>query len=205
MGYFEPASPNGAVIRFDKVEISVLRGYASQLLELLGPGTTPTDDAEALLASVFTEGSTHTPADPVLARLFPDAYGDFGTEPDADAVEASAEFRRYTEVDLRARKRADVLTVLRGLDRLHPTETDGDELRLEEPECRQWLGTLNDLRLALGTRLEISDEQDSDAFLQLPDSDSRKPSAMVYLWLSGLQETLVDALGRKASEDHDDR
>ncbi|ADD41566.1 DUF2017 domain-containing protein [Stackebrandtia nassauensis] len=194
-GYFEPLSGGGATILLGQVEISVLHGYATQLLDLLGPGQEPAHgDAEALLASVFTDQPDEPPTDPVLARLFPDAYDDPDRPPDDETRAASAEFRRYTESDMRARKRGDILTLIRCLETLTPSEPDGTELRLNEDECRQWLGALNDLRLALGTRLDITGDHDSEAFLQLPDSDPRKPSAMVYLWLSGLQETLIDSL-----------
>ena len=67
-------------------------------------------------------------------------------------------------------------------------------LELTPEESRQWLGALNDLRLAIGSRLEISDEDDSDVLYQLPDDDPRKPMVMAYLWLGGLQETLVATL-----------
>lgn len=53
---------------------------------------------------------------------------------------------------------------------------------------------LNDLRLAIGTRLDITDEEDADLLYRLPDEDPRKPMVMAYLWLGGLQETLVETL-----------
>lgn len=53
---------------------------------------------------------------------------------------------------------------------------------------------LNDLRLAIGTRLDITDEEDTDLLYRLPDEDPRKPMVMAYLWLGGLQETLVETL-----------
>lgn len=83
-----------------------------QLLELIGPsdaadGAEPADP----LAELFAEGPTRPPQDPALARLFPDAY-----EEEAD----SSDFRRYTENDLRTRKRGDALAVVRSLDALTP-------------------------------------------------------------------------------------
>ena len=65
-------------------------------------------------------------------------------------------------------------------------------LKLSADESRQWLGCLNDLRLAIGSRLDIVDEEDTDLLYRLPDEDPRKPMVMAYLWLGGLQETLVD-------------
>ena len=65
-------------------------------------------------------------------------------------------------------------------------------LRLDGDRARQWLGTLNDLRLTIGSRLAVT--EDDDSLYRLPDDDPRKPMVMAYLWLGGLQETLVDAL-----------
>ncbi|MEW2179112.1 DUF2017 family protein, partial [Streptomyces sp. NPDC005406] len=69
-------------------------------------------------------------------------------------------------------------------------------LTLAADECRNWLGSLNDLRLTIGTRLEVSDEDEgeSGSLYRLPDSDPRKPMVMAYLWLGALQETLVETL-----------
>ncbi|MFJ3948474.1 DUF2017 domain-containing protein [Streptomyces sp. Je 1-4] len=193
-GHFEPLPDGGAAVPLDEVEISILRSLAVQLMELIGPGEeTGESESDDLLASVFNDGPSEPPADPVLARFFPDAYGGPDLVPDDDVRAASAEFRRYTENDLRSRKREDALALIRALDTLAP-EGGSAELRLKPDECRQWLGALNDLRLAIGTRLEVTDEEDGGELLRLPDSDPRKPMVMAYLWLGGLQETLVESL-----------
>jgi hypothetical protein len=196
-GYFEPLPGGGAAAPLDEVEISILRSLAVQLLELIGPGEEAADGGDGdddLFSSIFNDGPSEPPADPVLARLFPDAYGGPDNVPDDDARAASAEFRRYTENDLRSRKRDDALALVRALDALTPGGDGGAVLSLKPDECRQWLGALNDLRLAIGTRLEVTDEDDGGELLRLPDSDPRKPMVMAYLWLGGLQETLVEAL-----------
>ncbi|MFF3545461.1 DUF2017 domain-containing protein [Streptomyces platensis] len=193
-GHFEPLPGGGAAVPLDEVEISILRSLAVQLMELIGPGEEAGEsESDDLLASVFNDGPSEPPADPVLARLFPDAYGGPDLVPDDDVRAAAAEFRRYTENDLRSRKREDALALIRALDTLAP-EGGSAELRLKPAECRQWLGALNDLRLAIGTRLEVTDEEDGGELLRLPDSDPRKPMVMAYLWLGGLQETLVESL-----------
>jgi hypothetical protein len=176
-GYFEPVSGGGAAIALDEVEISILRSLAVQLLELVGPGEQPDEDADPL-ASLFTEGPSKPPDDPALARLFPNAYEETGD---------AAEFRRFTENDLRARKREDALAMIRALD------SGGPALKLTADDARHWLGALNDLRLTIGTRLEVSEDESSELY-HLPDDDPRKPLVMAYLWLGGLQETLVEAL-----------
>ncbi|MET8771285.1 DUF2017 domain-containing protein [Streptomyces sp. NPDC004658] len=197
-GHFEPLPGGGAAVALDDVEISIIRSLAVQLLELIGPG--PGADApDDPLAELFADGPSEPPADPVLRRLFPDAYSD-PEEPPASPAEAeerrahSAEFRRFTENDLRAGKRENALAVIRSLDALAPVDEGGAVLKLSPQESRQWLGALNDLRLAIGSRLEITDEDDTDLLYRLPDEDPRKPMVMAYLWLGGLQETLVTTL-----------
>ncbi|MGV9886024.1 DUF2017 domain-containing protein [Streptomyces sp. NPDC003395] len=197
-GTFEPLPGGGAAVALDGVEISIIRSLAVQLLELIGPG--PAEDAGAdPLAELFAEGPSEPPSDPVLKRLFPDAYTDPEEQPPtAQAAEEakahSAEFRRYTENDLRAGKRDNALAVIRSLDALTPAGDGGAVLKLSPEESRQWLGALNDLRLAIGSRLDITDEDDTDLLYRLPDEDPRKPMVMAYLWLGGLQETLVTTL-----------
>ncbi|PAZ10876.1 hypothetical protein CLM62_38980 [Streptomyces sp. SA15] len=196
-GHFEPLPGGGAAVALDDVEISIIRSLAVQLLELIGPG--PAEEAgDDPLAELFSEGPSEPPADPVLKRLFPDAYSDPEGTPQAREAEEqraySAEFRRYTENDLRAGKRDNALAVIRSLDALASAGEGGAVLKLSPEESQQWLGALNDLRLAIGSRLEISDDEDTDLLYRLPDEDPRKPMVMAYLWLGGLQETLVATL-----------
>ncbi|EYT78226.1 hypothetical protein CF54_38420 [Streptomyces sp. Tu 6176] len=194
-GHFEPLPGGGAAVALDDVEISIIRSLAIQLLELIGPGPAEDEGADPL-AELFTEGPSEPPADPVLRRLFPDAYGDPG-QPPADAEEAAeqrahaAEFRRFTENDLRAGKRENALAVIHSLNALAASGEGGAVLKLSPEESRRWLGALNDLRLAIASRLEIGAEDDADDLYRLPDEDPRKPMVMAYLWLGGLQETLV--------------
>ncbi|MFF4246739.1 DUF2017 domain-containing protein [Streptomyces sp. NPDC001822] len=190
-GHFEANPGGGASVALDEVEVAILRSLAVQLLELIGPGDEPAE-GEDPLAALFAEGPSEPPSDPALARLFPEAYGDA----DKELREASAEFRRFTENDLRTRKRDDALAVVRSLDALAPVADSGAVLTLTGDECHHWLGSLNDLRLTIGTRLEVSDEDEGQdgSLYRLPDDDPRKPMVMAYLWLGALQETLVETL-----------
>ncbi len=78
--------------------------------------------------------------DPVMARLLPDGHrGD---------PELAADYRDLTEASLRSGK-ADDLAMVRAT--LPP---DGGEVRLDAEQAGAWLRTSNDLRLAMGTRLE---------------------------------------------------
>ncbi|MGA8116393.1 MAG: DUF2017 domain-containing protein [Actinocatenispora sp.] len=123
-------------------------------------------------------------SDPGLARLFPDAYSDS----DAD----SAEFRHYTEDDLRTGK---VETAQLVLDTL---PADGGQVRLDAEQSSAWLRALNDVRLLLGSRLDIADDTDLSGELSgelaRDESSPRVAQLAAYGYLSELQESLVEAL-----------
>jgi hypothetical protein len=167
-------------VTLDDVEARILRHLLDELLELLGEDETPeADDAgDPLAADVGIGAATTIPDDPVLARLFPDAY--------TSDPEAAAEFRRYTERDLRSRKRSTARAVLATLD------AAPGRLVLSAEQAQAWLGALNDLRLALGERLGITeDHYDEDV---ADDDDPRAYPLAVYDLLTFLQETLVRSL-----------
>ncbi len=192
-GYFEAAPDGGAAIALDEVEISILRSLAVQFLELVGPGPGGSEDDSDPLAALLADGPTQPPSDPALARLFPNAYCDPERASDAATEAASAEFRRYTENDLRARKREDALAVVHALDALTPAGDRAAVLKVTGEQAQRWLGTLNDLRLTIGARLEVDEDPDSELY-RLPDDDPRKPLMMAYMWLGGLQESLIETL-----------
>lgn len=160
----------------DEDEAGFLRRCALELVELLGDP--PEAEQDPLVALVGLSSDTPRPEDPALARLLPDAYG-------RDDPEASAEFRRYTDADLRAGKRANAELVARMLPQ------HGGKVVLDREQADAWLGCLNDLRLVLGTRLEVTEDLDEDA---LPPADPRRQGLQVYGWLGWLQESLVSCL-----------
>ncbi|UED86073.1 DUF2017 domain-containing protein [Streptomyces profundus] len=197
-GYFEPVSGDerGAAIALDEVEWSILRSVSVQVLELIGPGPEAEEGADPL-AALFAEGPSEPPTDPALARLFPDAYQDPGNPPDAEGQRLSAEFRRFTESDLRTQKRERLLEVVRTLDTARstaPTGADGLLLTLRREQSERWVGALNDIRLVIGARLEIEDDSTVEKLFELPDDDPRKPMVLAFLWLGGLLESLVETL-----------
>jgi len=135
------------------------------------------------VVSLLTEGFDRT--DPVVGRLFPDVYPNDPSE--------STEYRRFTEGDLKTGKIDQAGAVLAAL----PTE-GGGEVRLDAEAAEAWLRAINDARLALGVRLEITDDTDveeevDDAVLRDPGS-ARVFQLSVYAYLGYLQEALLDAI-----------
>jgi hypothetical protein len=122
-------------------------------------------------------GEVEPPDDPVLSRLLPDAY--------RDDPAAAGDFRRFTDADLRAGKRANAQAVLASLPE------GGGRLELDRDQADQWLGCLNDMRLALGTALDVTEELDPE---QLAEDDPRFQALHVYGWLGYLQESLLSCL-----------
>jgi len=183
---------SGLVIaNFSGFEADLLRSLASQLVELLrNEHAVPPQTSDPLEAMLDFSGPTDEPEDPVLARLFPTAY--------PDDAEAAGEFRRFTEGALRDGKANAAVSVIDTLeDAGLPPELTEDglviDVELDEPAAETWLRSFTDIRLALGSRLEV-EEGDEDYWESLPDEDPRGQAHDIYLWLGYLQETLVDAL-----------
>jgi len=118
------------------------------------------------------EGNEQRP-DPSLRRLFPAAY----TEDD----ERDAEYQRLMHDDLLAHRLGCLVVVEQTL------EAD----RLAEDQLVAWMAALNDLRLVLGTRLDISEETD---VLDPDPADPNAAAIAVYGWLGWLLEHVIDAL-----------
>lgn len=172
-------SRQGVKAKVDPIEARVLAQCAAELLELLGASEEESDDPLAALVGL-PPGDVATPDDPAVARLFPDAYG--------DDPAAATDFRRYTEADLRAGKRAAASAAL---VQLQPLLEGGGRLLLDRNEADRWLSWLNDIRLVLGTRLEVTEDLDED---DLDPDDPRAHALAVYGWLGWLQESLLSCL-----------
>ena len=185
----------GANATFTGFEADLLRSLAGQLVELLRNERAVVDkEADPLEAMLNFTGPVDPPDDPVLARLLPSAY------PDDD--DAAAEFRRYTEGDLRDGKAATAGTMIDTLeDAGLPDDLGADdasvrvELELDAEEALAWLKGFTDLRLALAVRLGIEEDEEAHQLVDdLPEDDPRAHLVAIYHWLGFLQETLVQAL-----------
>lgn len=173
----------GGVVKLtlDPAERHLLGDLLDQLLNLVEPdtGTAAGSDLELdpLAEIVGITADADRPDDPALARLLPDAYDD---------PAAAAEFRRFTQADLRRQKADNARTVA-------ATLTRPGTLHLTPAEAQAWLRTLTDLRLVLGIRLGITEESSPDQFTQ---SEPTRSMYLVYDWLTYHQDRLVHALSR---------
>ncbi|MDT4904507.1 MAG: hypothetical protein QOF92_1259 [Pseudonocardiales bacterium] len=132
---------------------------------------------QSLLDELTTVLEDDDTADAVTQRLFPTAY------PDDDTAEA--DYRSITESGLREER----------LQRVGACAAElavGADLDLsDEDDGRRWIQVLNDLRLALGTRIGITEDE--------PDFDPTDPDAQprhIYYWLTNVQDSVVTALMR---------
>ena len=75
---------------------------------------------------------------------------------------------------------------------------EGD-VELDHQGANDWLGGLNDIRLALGVRLKIESGNYEHLELLTPD-DPLRGVYTVYSWLGWLQETLLEALMDEVTE-----
>lgn len=163
---------------FAETEREVLTNLAEQLIEILAERFDEVH-TDPLAAMVNMTGHDSPPEDVVLARLLPNAY--------ADPVD-SADFRRFTEAELRGKKRAHALVVRSNLLNL-----EDSTVRLHKESALAWLGALNDIRLALGVRLNVQEQSHEQLELLAPEDPMRGVYA-VYTWLGWLQESLIQAL-----------
>ena len=176
------------VATMDRAEATVLRGTMGQVDTMLAErdALAPTDDLSALTG--IRTGPSTTPTDPVLARLLPDFHRPAEDEPTDDGgaggVDLSPALRSVREPELVDAKRAAIAVVLA------TCPAGGGRIELAPTEAEGWLTAVNDVRLALGTALDVREDMPD----QLPADDPRADHLPVYHWLTWLQETLVTAL-----------
>ncbi len=133
------------------------------------------EDERRLLGSLPAQLSAVVdaePQDPWLQRLFPTAY--------PHDPEREEEWRLLMSVDLHDRRRAQLRTL---------AETAG-ATTLTEDELLTWSQALNDLRLYLGTRLDLTEETTEADF----DDEHDRDLYALYSWLGYLQEEVIEAL-----------
>ncbi len=122
------------------------------------------------------EDSPHT------RRLFPPAY--------TDDDEAQAEYARLMTADLADGKRRALASVQATFDR-GSMKRDAWRVTLSAEEAEDWLAVLNDARLTLGTRLDVTEETYER---EIDPSDSDAAALEIFRYLGYIEEWLVETL-----------
>jgi hypothetical protein len=162
-------------------EATLLESLVDQFSGLLEDGSAPLESSDPFerLAAESVAPDLDT-SDPVIARLFPDAY--------PDDPGASADFRRFTQARQRDTRLAEAEIVLSAL-----RDSDGGRHRVQVRviELDAWLKTLTAVRLSLAVRLGIETASDADDLDNLPEEDPRLYIYRVYEWIAYLTENLI--------------
>lgn len=153
----------GLRVRLPPHEADTLSGLVADLLTALEPGRLER-------------------ADPVYQRLYPDGYQ---SDPDAAVV-----FRELTESALAAERRERAQRMIADIKSARPGRRNRI-VDLDRDAAQAWLTVLNDLRLAIGTRLDIGEDDPPRA---LGAADPEAATYVVYGYLTAVQELLVQAL-----------
>ena len=197
------------VAKLDAVERGLVVGLMEQVLELVEPepevttesATDGGDEFDRIVAGLGgigqgvsvsaadqvpeLSGSVPQPRDPALERIFPTA--------NRQDEQVAAEFRRLTEDGLRSRKAANLTTAIAALSAI-----EDQKISLEQPQALALLIALTDVRLVLGERLGLKQDDDLDLLEEqvsgLEDDDPAVYALAVYDFLTWLQETLAHAL-----------
>ncbi|WP_436793912.1 DUF2017 family protein [Actinospongicola halichondriae] len=142
--------------------------------------TLPEHEADLLrnllpqLRGLLTTGMAEN--DPSLTRLFPTAY--------ANDPELDAGYQALVRDEL-LEKRFGSLDVIEAL----LAEADGGEV--DGDELSAWMRAINDLRLVLGTRLDVGEDDDPS---DIDPDDPDAPAWAIYHYLAMLVSVIVDAL-----------
>ena len=164
-------------------ESALLRSLVTSLLDMLEDRETssPTDELEELTG--MKTGHSKPPEDDTMKRLLPDFYRPQSEHPagSGTAESLNGALRSLHEPSIIDAKREAAQRLLATLP------TAGGKFELTEPDAHCWAAAVNDVRLALGTMLEIGPSGPD----QLPEAHPMAGHLDVYQWLTVLQEYLV--------------
>jgi hypothetical protein len=167
-------------------ESDLLRNLVTSLVEMLDERetTSPTDELEELTG--MKTGHSTAPEDDTMKRLLPDFYRPQTEHPagSGPAESLNSALRSLHEPTIIDAKREAAQRMLDSLPMA------GGKFELTEGDAECWASAVNDVRLALGTMLEIGPTGPD----RLPEGHPMAGHLDVYQWLTVLQEYLVLAL-----------
>jgi hypothetical protein len=170
----------------DSHEAGLLKNLVGSMIGLLDEreSSSPTDELEQITG--MKTGNSEPPDNATLQRLLPDF-----SKPD-DAGPVGEDVTESLNAALRSLHEPEIIEAKRvAAQQLLDTIPDnGGRFELTEDVANAWIAAVNDLRLALGTMLDIRPNGPD----RLPDDHPMAPHLDVYQWLTFLQEYLVLAL-----------
>jgi len=161
----------------------LLKNLVASMIGLLDEreSSSPPDELEQITG--MKTGNSEPPDNATMQRLLPDF-----SKPDDDVPEAAdrlnAALRSLHEPEIIEAKRIAAQQLLATVP------DDGGRFELTEDAANAWIAAVNDIRLALGTMLDIHPGGPD----RLPDDHPMSSHLDVYQWLTFLQEYLVLAL-----------
>jgi hypothetical protein len=208
---FRPRPGGEIACRLEGEEKAIIAQVAQEVCELVRHDLDLREDPEPVqraagsedplerLEAEFAQSGARAPRDSAVRRLFPD-----GSEDPAVAEE----LRRLGQQDLAAEKLSDLGAMIRALDSSGPGDS---EVIVPQAEVAAWLRALNDVRLVLADRLDITADGDFETLQMLQQIGERVEDAppledeengvagadvvaAVYELLTWLQESLLRAI-----------
>lgn len=183
------STPQGMTARLDAQERGLLRRLFEDVVSMIEPEDTDSDDPLEQLMGISE--TTQTPLDPAVHRLLPEASAD---------SHRAEEFRRFTERGLREAKV--------GALRRAALAVENDPVHLDAEAAVDFSRALNDVRLVLATRLKIDTEADARRIEETASAtpvdsvdDAETYMSVVYGFVSWLQNSLVEAMLLDLPED----
>jgi Domain of unknown function (DUF2017) len=164
-------------------EASLLQNLATSMVGMLDDreSSSPADELEEITG--MRTGHSSPPQDETMKRLLPDFFRPQTEHPagSGTAESLNGALRSLHEPEIIEAKREAAQRLLDTLPK------DGGKFELSGDDAQAWAAAVNDIRLALGTMLGISQDGPQD----LPPDDPMVGHLDVYQWLTVLQEYLV--------------
>jgi hypothetical protein len=170
-------------------EAALLHSLVTSMLGMLDEreSTSPADELEEITG--MRTGHSQPPPDETMKRLLPDFYRSQTDHPAGSGTIESLNnaLRSLHEPEIIDAKRQAAHRLL------DTVPQDGGKFELNEDDAHAWAAAVNDVRLALGTMLDIG----ASGPEQLPSDHPMAGHLDVYQWLTVLQEYLVLGLMEK--------
>ena len=164
-------------------EAALLHSLVTSMLGMLEDreSSSPADELEKITG--IRTGNSQPPQDETMKRLLPDFYRSQTDHPagSATAESLNSALRSLHEPEIIDAKREAAQRLLQTIPK------DGGRFELTEDDAQAWAAAVNDVRLALGTMLDVGPAGPE----RLPAEHPMAGHLDVYQWLTVLQEYLV--------------